>query len=270
MGSSIVIAATLAIFATQAEVPSAPASPILHPTGGWGVQKMARFCSIGRHYTTPGRPLTFGIKPGLFSEYVRLAIIRPATADPISRGIAQIAFDDGRQISAPYFEHVAKKLNALGTVIDLRTADLEPLNSAKVIHIRAGALQVNLAVDTVVEARSAVDSCQRELLVSWGMDPAALSQITNWPRPRSDLFRYSDYPVKSLRKKEQGTTDVRFWVGTDGKTRDCRIVESSGSEILDGQTCAIINRSQFDPARTKDGEPIESISFQRVRWELPR
>jgi len=261
----------VAALAIQTEIPSAPAPPILHPTGGWGVQKMARFCSMGRNYTTPGRPLSFGIKPGLFSEYMRLAIIRPATDEPIHRGMAQITYGDGRVVEAPYFEHITKALNARGTVIDVRASDLEPLNSAKAVRIQARKLDVSLEVDGVVEARSAVDTCQKELLVGWGMDPTALSKIMNWPRPQGDMFRYSDYPAESLRKKEQGSTDVRFWVGKDGSARDCQIIESSGSDALDTQTCTIItSRRRLEPARTKSAEPIDSISFQRVRWTLPK
>jgi hypothetical protein len=48
------------------------------------------------------------------------------------------------------------------------------------------------------------------------------------------------------------------------------VIESSGSNLLDAQTCAIISkRGLFDPARTKTGEPVASIGFQRVRWVLP-
>jgi hypothetical protein len=48
------------------------------------------------------------------------------------------------------------------------------------------------------------------------------------------------------------------------------VVEPSGSAVLDAQTCAIITkRGIFNPAKTQDGQAVESIGFSRVHWILP-
>jgi protein TonB len=76
--------------------------------------------------------------------------------------------------------------------------------------------------------------------------------------------------MAAIASNQQGSSGVRFWVSKEGKVSDCRVIESSGSNLLDAQTCAIISkRGLFDPARTKTGEPVASIGFQRVRWVLP-
>ena len=71
--------------------------------------------------------------------------------------------------------------------------------------------------------------------------------------------------------RKQGTAGIRFWVQTDGTVSDCRVVASTGNPLLDGRSCAIMRkRAKFEPARTKDGKPVASISFARIRWELAR
>ena len=118
----------------------------------------------------------------------------------------------------------------------------------------------------------ALQKCERELLINWGMDPVVLDSIETPAFHRNVVMMFStnDYPSSSIMKNEQGTAGVRYRIGVDGKVSDCRVVERSGSPTLDAQTCAIITkRVRYEPAKTKSGEPVASIGFQRIRWEMP-
>ena len=119
----------------------------------------------------------------------------------------------------------------------------------------------------------ALDACEQDLLVTWGMDPKVVASLASYPTQRggiASLFSADDYPREAIANNEQGTASVRIKVSKEGKASDCQIIESSGSETIDKQTCNIIvNRARFQPARTNSGEAVDSIALQRIRWELP-
>jgi TonB family protein len=272
MGSSIAFAVASAALAIQsAAIPPVPAP--LKPSSPWNVEYADNMCLLQRYFGGKEQPVTLGFKPGLFSEHMRVVLVRHASETRIVRGEAQISFDGSPPIKAPFAEGFIKDKGVRAMAIDFKEPDLAPLNNAKQIRIQAGKLDIALAPNAVSAAMKALEACEKDLLVTWGMDPAAVASIASFPKVRGGIvgvFSYNDYPMAAIRNEEQGTAGVRFWVGKDGKARDCEVVESSGSALLDDQTCSIIvQRGRFEPARTSSGEPVVSIGFQRIRWEIP-
>jgi protein TonB len=79
-----------------------------------------------------------------------------------------------------------------------------------------------------------------------------------------------DYPAAALRAREQGTAGFRLTIGADGQVTACTITSSSGSAILDAETCRIMQtRARFRPAHDSNGNPIVSTVNSRIRWVLP-
>lgn len=63
---------------------------------------------------------------------------------------------------------------------------------------------------------------------------------------------------------------MRIDVGADCSVVACQIAESSGSQVLDTQTCALATqRFRFEPGRNGLGETVASVYRQSVRWVLP-
>ena len=84
------------------------------------------------------------------------------------------------------------------------------------------------------------------------------------------IFSHGDYPTQPVVEGKTGKVGVRMLIDVNGKVRDCSINETSGSAVLDLQTCAIIReRGKFTPAIDKDGKAIRSILSQNVTWRLP-
>ncbi|TMJ18174.1 MAG: energy transducer TonB [Alphaproteobacteria bacterium] len=84
------------------------------------------------------------------------------------------------------------------------------------------------------------------------------------------LFSNLDYPAKAIQAREQGVVTYRIIVSKEGGVRDCIVVESSGSELLDRTTCRIVRqRARFLPARDAQGNAIEDQFTSRTRWVLP-
>jgi TonB family protein len=61
------------------------------------------------------------------------------------------------------------------------------------------------------------------------------------------LGRFKRYPTTARSRGEQGTATVAFTIGRDGRLLSSRIVQSSGSSLLDEETLAMLARAQPMP-----------------------
>lgn len=85
-------------------------------------------------------------------------------------------------------------------------------------------------------------------------------------------IRDRDYPKAERRARVEGSTTVRFIVGTDGRVRDCAIARSSGSAALDSATCTLIAaRFRYAPATDAAGRTVaEERGWRQDWWLEPR
>ncbi|MCW2390619.1 energy transducer TonB [Sphingobium sp. B11D3A] len=78
-----------------------------------------------------------------------------------------------------------------------------------------------------------------------------------------------DYPLLARRNGWEGATIIHFTVDETGQPFDCRLVESSGHDVLDKASCVMITtRARYTPARDALGQPVISGFNQRIRWQL--
>jgi protein TonB len=84
------------------------------------------------------------------------------------------------------------------------------------------------------------------------------------------LFSYEDYPKEALKHHWEGTAVADLSISREGVVRACRIVQSSGYEVLDSKTCEIMTRrARFIPARDSDGNPVEDvIQTPPISWRI--
>ncbi|WP_210358696.1 TonB family protein [Sphingomonas beigongshangi] len=77
------------------------------------------------------------------------------------------------------------------------------------------------------------------------------------------------YPAEARRRGEEGRVSVVLAIDAQGRVAGCTVTTSSGSEILDEQTCALARRNaRFLPAR-QDGVAVGATYRMRgVRWAL--
>src|SRR5439155_13219397 len=91
--------------------------------------------------------------------------------------------------------------------------------------------------------------------------------VSHPPPAPPGLFAGDDYPPEALRKGWQGDVTFDVIVGTNGRVSACRIVQSSGHQILDDATCKIVTeRARFSPAQDAAGKPIESHYQRHINW----
>jgi protein TonB len=86
------------------------------------------------------------------------------------------------------------------------------------------------------------------------------------------LFSVDDYPKEAVRHGWQGNVVVDITVSAEGQVSACKVVQSSGHQVLDDATCRIMfERARFIPAKDKDGKPVEDhFRTPPVTWRLAR
>ena len=101
----------------------------------------------------------------------------------------------------------------------------------------------------------------------------AFAQANTPARPRNDRSTWvtrGDYPRDEYFKGVQGTTVFTLTIDVEGRPTACKVVQSSGSQILDTTTCTVITaRAKFDPARDAEGRKIAGSYRNRVHWIIP-
>ena len=76
-----------------------------------------------------------------------------------------------------------------------------------------------------------------------------------------------EYPSASKRLEEEGTVQLKFLVGVDGKVIESAIEKSSGFRRLDEAARAGLSRCQFKPG-TLDGKPQQSWASMLFTWRI--
>ena len=76
-----------------------------------------------------------------------------------------------------------------------------------------------------------------------------------------------DYPQELRRyPTPRGVILMEFQIGTDGRVRNCRVMQSSGNPVLDASTCRLVEqRYVYRPALDKQGRPTV-ITGRMSRW----
>lgn len=77
------------------------------------------------------------------------------------------------------------------------------------------------------------------------------------------LERFKRYPDKARARGDQGTATVAFTIDHDGRLVTSRIVQSSGSEILDEETLAMLVRAQPLP------KPPDNVLESELSFVVP-
>jgi hypothetical protein len=149
---------------------------------------------------------------------------------------------------------------------------LEPLKQASAIVVRTkDGVVAKVDIPAIEAALSALRKCEDTLLARWGFDVPAYRALARRSRPldRGHWFNPDDYPVGALLELRAGVTVARVSVSETGTVTDCTVVASSGSDLLDWQTCdKLRQRARFEPALDSAGRAVRSqaAAIATYRW----
>jgi TonB family protein len=86
----------------------------------------------------------------------------------------------------------------------------------------------------------------------------------------AEWVTYLDYPPAAMQAGQQGKVSILFRILPTGRVDRCETTSSSGSDLLDAMTCALVTaRARYTPARDTRGQPTEGASRMLYSWRLP-
>ena len=91
------------------------------------------------------------------------------------------------------------------------------------------------------------------------VDREALADFTSCPKPK--------YPDADLAANHEGTVDLGFLVGIDGKVKENKVTKSSGHPALDEAARSVLVTCSFKPALA-DGKPVQAWTKVSYVWQL--
>lgn len=151
-------------------------------------------------------------------------------------------------------------------------AQLPGFVSATSIAVTAGERRHRFALIGTGKAMAALETCQDDLVRSWGFDPEAtraLAQQVKAIEPQrwvTDL----DYPGEARRLRQEGAVRFLLPVNAEGRPVKCVVIQSSGTSLLDTRACELVmKRARFVAARDEAGNRAPSFFASAIRWVLP-
>lgn len=82
-------------------------------------------------------------------------------------------------------------------------------------------------------------------------------------------FKPSDYPKALRETRPRGRTWTEVMVAVNGRPLSCRVTRSSGTALLDSETCRIImQRFRFRPGRDTARKPVVAPFEIDIAWEF--
>ena len=132
---------------------------------------------------------------------------------------------------------------------------------------------VRLAYGAASAARNALQTANEEVTHNVGAARSipteqAVAYTAAAPIKNANRIGPLDYLDSSIRADEQGLVGVRYVIDTSGRVSACNTIQSSSFARLDKRTCELIlRRFRFKPA-IRNGQPVQEIREQRIRWAL--
>jgi protein TonB len=95
-----------------------------------------------------------------------------------------------------------------------------------------------------------------------GPTPTPLGNPSAW-------ISTADYPPAASAAGQEGRTVFALDVDNKGRVTGCRIIQSSGSPLLDNTTCSsMVVNARFKPAVGANGKPVAGAWQSAMQWKL--
>lgn len=256
----------LAIAASLATTPTAAKDGA--PVGGWRVFEEGPVdCSL-RHDMAQGRAFWLlmrtngayrfhvtGLKDDSGKEF-RIGVdgrvwrgsydLSPAETEAIFKGLTS-----GRQLEIHDGDVVVDRLRLEGS-------------AAAVERLRRCAEDLEARLASEIASGKLVLQPRRTELASFRRPPVRAKAALK------GLFTSADYPRWEVEEASEGVTAFSVEVRPDGRSGNCTITSSSGSDVLDIAACRILQtRARYTPGRDAEGEAAADVIRGRVKWVHP-
>lgn len=260
------------IFALMALASSLDApipSQLPPPTGKWVLNYADKYCTLSRLLTDPEPGVAFRTRP--FADDHELLLTLPPTGIRRFSGMGTLyAGDLTAGHERPVDVTFAQRANLKAVETTITATELSAaMATGKLRLVVPGKFETSLKLTAANKAGMALRACEDDLARRWKIE-------RNWvidPLPLADprsVFKADDYPLDMVHAGKSGAVRALLAIDPAGKVTSCRIIDSSGHEVLDKATCTVLGkRVAFTPARNSSGQPIASYYLgPTVRFQL--
>jgi TonB family protein len=250
----------------------AQAAPAVQPSDEWTVDYATSYCILSREGSGQQPGIAFRTRP--FADEHDLLVYFGRTGEGYVSAMGKIVLgsDTGVDHGMALMEPDGARYRYLDTQI---TADeLTRAGTANSMRITIkGKLDVTILLPQMAKALTALRACETDLAHRWQAE-------IGWVRPPKPvrpfygLITSRDYPSVAFSRNQTGRVRTLLKVDKTGGVVDCKVIESSGTPLLDDRTCSIFRqRIKFQPALDESGKPVMSnyvppvVDYRLVRSE---
>lgn len=153
---------------------------------------------------------------------------------------------------------------------DSVTPEME--QAVKQIALVWGSSRVVLATGSLGKPFAAMRSCTDALLKEWKLDPQVQNTLSRRAAPSNIMAMVraiqAVYPMSMAAQGKQGRVNFRALVDPQGAGTSCSTMMSYNDPAFDTLACKVIQKTRFDPALDKDGEPVASYYVETVIYSM--
>ena len=153
-----------------------------------------------------------------------------------------------------------------------RAISMERTRNIEWLEVRRRSKAIRLATGPMDVPIGGMQACLEELASHWGIDVAAHRTLSRGATPANDpgtWIKSRDYPRDAIKSGEQAILNYRITVGEDRTPVECEIVRFTNATQFDEITCKRIKeRARFEPALDAQGQPIRSVSFGTIQFQM--
>jgi TonB family protein len=239
------------------------------PAGKWVMDYQQDLCLLTRPFESNGSRLTFGLRQAPADHSVKVILLAANDPDAKPRlGIlrTQLASSEVQWVMLTASRRVPGTTGRLMR-FTLNIDDVMAMRDDDVLTLKEDDRpDLTLHLAGTAAALRALRRCERDQMISWGLD---VSTIATLPKPVGSVADWFKFPPKEAVNRRGGSTTIRWMINTAGKVHDCTVVTPSGTAALDTAACAqVVKRGRYEPAIGKDGQPRPWIDSKRIIWIL--
>lgn len=152
----------------------------------------------------------------------------------------------------------------------LSPAEYARLLSTGSLRVETQGRSVAFALDQTSAVRRQLESCVQDLLSTWGLTPNQQANLRSFPvtEQGADFYlRGEEARLLTVKFGTTGKATVLVQVGSDGRAKECTVIQSSGDANLDVKTCQIfVDQVRYEAARDRTGKAVEAPYVASIRW----
>lgn len=231
---------------------------VLPPAGSWIVDFAEDRCVVARQFSDGEDAAVLKLSSFLPSDRVTVQVISNTLSARNKAPVVRV-LPAGEPATPQMFEKVSAEGGWNGAGFEMLRPETDADATALLIE-KTFKQDLQLQTGAIAEVLQVMQTCEDDLAVSLGLDPA---QQRNLSQKASIDWDSWDVKTSSLQKKffQAGSMrqKIRLLVDEEGKVIGCHVIEGAVSQDLDEQMCAAITKdAQFEPALDADAQPVKS------------